>query len=65
MFSDIESSESSHEALIMLFSRRFQGISPGLIQRAAWCVRCFANGRYPETLSQRHFMKVRRKESSF
>lgn len=37
------------------------GISPGLIQRGAWCVRCFANGRYPETLSQRQFMKVRLK----
>lgn len=34
------------------------GVSSRLLHRAAWCSDCFSNGRYPEVLTQRQFVKV-------
>eukprot|EP01068_Selenidium_serpulae_P013218 Selendium_serpulae@DN5943_c0_g1_i3.p2 len=34
------------------------GVSVGVLDRCAWCLSCFANGRYPKNLSDRHFVKM-------
>eukprot|EP00914_Ancora_sagittata_P003016 GHVO01006278.1.p1 GENE.GHVO01006278.1~~GHVO01006278.1.p1 ORF type:complete len:683 (+),score=123.10 GHVO01006278.1:21-2069(+) len=35
-----------------------QGISAGVIDRCAWCLKCHANGKYPSCVSHGQFVKV-------
>ncbi|KAF8819764.1 SWIRM domain-containing protein [Cardiosporidium cionae] len=34
------------------------GISLGVLDKCVWCLKCFADGRYPPVLTDRHFLKV-------
>ncbi|CBZ51590.1 hypothetical protein NCLIV_013840 [Neospora caninum Liverpool] len=34
------------------------GISLGVLDKCVWCLKCFADGRYPPVLTERNFLKV-------
>ncbi|ESS30656.1 SWIRM domain-containing protein [Toxoplasma gondii GAB2-2007-GAL-DOM2] len=35
-----------------------RGVSLGVLDKCVWCLKCFADGRYPPVLTERQFLKV-------